>query len=104
MLKQTLKLTLYDKNPYSIKGKDGKTYAGILYEGFAADGSTHRFTSQKDEFPVFDTGRYQEEHARDFKLFGKTKFGGGTKWSTEEPERKSLNKDFTDEGDNMPLE
>jgi len=97
MLKQTLKLTLYDKNPYNIKGRDQKSYTGVIYEGFDKDGKSHRFTSEKESYPVFDTGRYQEENARDIVLYGRTTLEGIVKWSDFQKEKKNLDKDFSAE-------
>lgn len=97
MLKQTTKLTLVEKKPYAITGKDGKNYTGIIYEGFDSRNRIIRFTSKKDSYPVYDRGGFEETNSRDFELYGKTKFNGEVKWQDDPIEAKELNRDFREE-------
>jgi len=94
-LKKTVSLSIYDKSAWKIKGKNGKSYQGVNYEGFDKDNRVVRFTSKKEEYPVFDCSEYNESNARDFVLYGKSSLEGGVKWRDYEDEKKLLDKDFS---------
>lgn len=92
-LKQTIRLTLVDKQPYAIQSKNdpAKIYKGFIYTGLDKNSKPFNFTTIKDEYPVVDSGRYEETLARDITLFGRVdNFTGATKWANYEREKKDL--------------
>jgi len=105
-LKKQVKLSLYEKSPWKIKGKNGKTYQGVNYEGFDQNNRVVRFSSPGETYPVFDCSEYVESNARSIALFGRTDvITGNVKWKDYEEEKKVLDKDFSEEDNegNDPL-
>lgn len=91
-LKQTVRLYLIEKNPYAIMDQNGQNHTGFIFEGFDAQNRLHRFTSAKDEYPVYDGAEYQEKNSRDFILYGRTDLNGRVKWSDFEKEKRDMTK------------
>jgi hypothetical protein len=87
------------KEPYNIKGRDGEVYKGFIVEGIDQKNKSFSFGSREGKYTALDLGEYEAEKSISLKLFGRRTPDGKIKWSDYEKERKSLDKDFSEEQD-----
>lgn len=88
MLKKSIRLMIFNKNPYEIKNeRTGETYEGYIYEGLTPEGNVTRFSSKSDKIQVHDGSGYDDGLASDFVLFGSTNNAGRLRWRDYEPKK-----------------
>lgn len=79
-LSQLIKVAVYESRPFSVMGKDGKTYTGFVNKGFLAGDKPFRFSSE-EKLVEHDLGAYDESLAVELLLYGK-EYQNEVKWST----------------------